>query len=178
MSRIGKTPIKLPNAVKIEQNQRHVTVKGPNGTLEMKLHESVDLELSEDQVLVVLKKEHAEKGNFHGLTRSLIDNMVFGTSSGFEKVLEMHGVGFRAALKGKLLDLQIGYSHPTQMEIPSDLSVKVEQNTVISISGADKQKVGQFAADIRSMRPPEPYKGKGIRYRNEYVRRKAGKSAK
>lgn len=178
MSRIGKKPIKLPKAVKVELKEGQVFVKGPKGDLKMPLHESVELKLNEDEILVVLKSEHEESGNFHGLMRSLIENMVEGTNNGFQKVLEMHGVGFRAAVKGKFLDLQIGYSHPTQVEIPSDLNVKVEQNTLINISGPNKQRVGQFAADIRGMRPPEPYKGKGIRYKDEYVRRKAGKSAK
>jgi len=127
--------------------------------------------------VISLVRENAEWSKFHGLYRSLINNMVEGVTKGFEKSLEMIGVGYRAAVQGRLLDLQIGLSHPTKLDIPQGIEVKVDKNTLITVSGADKQMVGQFAANIRSKKPPEPYQGKGIRYVGEYVRKKAGKAA-
>lgn len=178
MSRIGKVPIPLEKGVQVSVSGNKVVVKGPNGSLDLELLECLEVSVEEANVCVSLVEGSEEKKNFHGLFRSLINNMVIGVSKGFEKILEMHGVGFRASVQGNFLDLQVGFSHPTKLEIPQGLSVKVDKNTEITVSGADKQRVGQFAAEIREMRPPEPYKGKGIRYRNEYVRRKAGKSAK
>jgi len=177
MTRKGKVPIDIPNGVEVKVDQLVVTVKGPKGLLEQKLLKGVVAKVEDNKILVSLEESAKEMNNFHGLFHALITNMVEGTTKGFEKQLEMIGVGYRAAVKGKTLDLQVGFSHPTIVDIPEGLEVKVEKNTKISITGTDKQKVGQFAATIRSIRPPEPYQGKGIRYSGEYVRRKAGKSA-
>lgn len=177
MSRKGKLPIDLPKGVEVKVSDLEVSVKGPKGTLTQKVKSGVQVKVEQDQVHVSLKEDAADLGNFHGLYRTLIYNMVLGTTEGFEKRLEMIGVGYRAAVQGDLLDLQLGFSHPTKLSIPKGLTVKVDKSTVIVISGLDKHLVGQFAANIRSIRPPEPYQGKGIRYAGEYVRKKAGKSA-
>ncbi|MEC7839666.1 MAG: 50S ribosomal protein L6 [Chlamydiota bacterium] len=177
MSRIGKQPISLPKGVEVTFKDGIVTVKGPKGVLTQKVHINLEIKVEENEVIVSVDEKLPKGSAFHGLYRSLINNMVVGVSNGFEKKLEMIGVGYRAAVKGKDLDLQVGFSHPTLLAIPEGIDVKVEKNTHISITGTDKQVVGQFAADIRALRPPEPYQGKGIRYVGEYVRRKAGKSA-
>ena len=177
MSRIGKAPISIPKGVEVKVQGSKVSVKGTKGTLDLDLLEGIEIKVDGDQVSVLLGEKLKEQNNFHGLFRSLINNMVIGVSQGFEKILDMKGVGYRAAVQGNMLDLQVGFSHPTKLSIPEGLQVKVEKNTVIFISGADKQLVGQFAATVRAKRPPEPYKGKGIWYRGEYVRRKAGKTA-
>lgn len=176
MSRKGKLPIPLPKNVEVKVSGTEVTVKGPKGTLQQSLVPGIQVQVENQQVIVTIPEDQ-DLGHFHGLYRALIDNMVKGTTDGFEKRLEMVGVGYRAAVQGDLLDLQLGFSHPTKLPIPKGLTVKVDKNTVIIISGSDKHLVGQFAATIRSKRPPEPYQGKGIRYVNEYVRRKAGKAA-
>lgn len=178
MSRKGKMPICIPKGVEVHLQDGLVRVKGPKGELTQEVMAVIDVVQEENQLFVRLKEESRELRQFHGLYRALIANMVIGTSQGFEKRLEMIGVGYRAAVHGSLLDLQVGYSHPTQIEIPKGIEVKVEKNTQIIISGTNKQVVGQFAAEVRAKRPPEPYQGKGIRYANEYVRRKAGKAAK
>ena len=178
MSRKGRMPVVIPKGVEVKQIGNAVSVKGPKGTLTQDLVNGIVLNIEPEQLVVSVNGDTRELARFHGLYRALIDNMVIGTSKGFEKRLEMVGVGYRAAVQGNLLDLQIGFSHPTKLPIPAGLSVKVDKNTQISISGIDKQAVGQFAAQIRAMRPPEPYQGKGIRYEGEYVRRKAGKAAK
>lgn len=175
MSRKGKLPIAIPKGVEVKVDQKRIIVKGPKGTLQHDLVPEVKVHIENDMVHVGLSDENA--GNFHGLYRSIIDNMVKGASEGFEKKLEMIGVGYRAAVQGHLLDLQIGLSHPTKLPIPEGIIVKVEKNTQIMVQGADKQKIGQFASTIRATRPPEPYQGKGIRYVGEYVRKKAGKAA-
>jgi large subunit ribosomal protein L6 len=177
MSRKGKLPIPMPKGVEIKINKECVSVHGPKGTLSQNLVPGVHVEVVDGEIVVSLTEEYASEGRLHGLYRSLIDNMVLGVSKGFEKKLEMIGVGYRAAVKGHLLDLQVGFSHPTGVDIPKGIEVKVEKNTLIQITGIDKRVVGQFAADVRGMRPPEPYQGKGIRYQNEYVRKKAGKAA-
>ena len=177
MSRIGKLPIPLPKGVEVKVSGTEVSVKGPKGALTQKLVPGIRVQVEGSHVLVSLEDENADLNHYYGLYRSLINNMVVGTTEGFEKRLEMIGVGYRAAVQGELLDLQLGFSHPTQLPIPKGLTVKVEKNTLIIISGFDKHLVGQFAATIRSKRPPEPYQGKGIRYQGEYVRKKAGKSA-
>lgn len=177
MSRKGKLPISLPKGVEVKIADRMIVVKGPKGTLQQQLVPAIDVEQQEHELVVSLKESHSGEARFHGLYRTLIHNMVVGTAQGFEKKLEMIGVGYRAAVQGNLLDLQIGRSHETKLPIPEGLSVKVEKNTQLTISGADKQKVGQFAAEIRANKPPEPYQGKGIRYQGEYVRKKAGKAA-
>lgn len=177
MSRIGKAPIKLPKGVETKISKNSLSVKGPKGTITQEFGPEVAIELVDNQIVVSLKDEFLEKSNLHGLYRALIANMVLGTTTGFEKRLQMIGVGYRAAVQGNALDLQIGFSHPTKLDIPEGIQVKVDKNTLIIINGIDRQKVGQFAATVRSKRPPEPYQGKGIRYENEYVRKKAGKAA-
>lgn len=177
MSRIGKLPIPLPKGVEVKVTNAEVHVKGPKGFLHQKLIPGIQVHVEQNQVTVGLEDENGDLGQFHGLTRALIQNMVTGTVDGYEKRLEMIGVGYRAAVQGDMLDLQLGFSHPTKLHIPKGLTVKVEKNTLIIINGFDKHLVGQFAANVRSKRPPEPYQGKGIRYLGEYVRKKAGKSA-
>lgn len=177
MSRKGKLPIPLPKGVEVKVSANEIAVKGPKGSLNQALVPGIRVNVEADQIVVELDEKYAHQGNFHGLYRTLIENMVKGTTQGFETLLEMIGVGYRAAVQGQLLDLQLGFSHPTKLPIPEGLQIKVDKNTLITVSGVDKQKVGQFAATIRSMRPPEPYQGKGIRYKDEYVRRKAGKAA-
>lgn len=177
MSRKGKLPIPLPKGVEVKVSDKDVFVKGPKGSLHQPLVSGVQVNVKDNQVIVSLADEHADLNHYHGLYRTLIHNMVVGTTEGFEKRLEMIGVGYRAAVQGELLDLQLGFSHPTKLPIPKGLTVKVDKNTLITISGFDKHLVGQFAATVRSKRPPEPYQGKGIRYVGEYVRKKAGKAA-
>jgi len=177
MSRKGKMPIPLPKGVEIKINGNAVAVKGPKGNLQYDIRPGVEVAVVGDHVEVKLAQGHESEGNFHGLYRAIVANMVHGVSHGYERKLEMIGVGYRAAVQGQLLDLQIGLSHPTKLPIPEGLQVKVDKNTSITITGPDKQQVGQFAATIRSIRPPEPYQGKGIRFEGEYVRRKAGKAA-
>lgn len=177
MSRKGKQPIPLPKGVEVKVAGNEVSVKGPKGTLRQELLHGIQAKVEGSEIIVSIKDEDPKKSKFHGLYRTLLDNMVHGTTHGFEKKLEMIGVGYRAAVAGTLLDLQIGFSHPTKIPIPQGITVKVDKNTVIVISGIDKQAVGQFAATVRAIRPPEPYQGKGIRYEGEYVRKKAGKAA-
>lgn len=175
MSRKGKQPISIPKGVEVKLSGNEVHVKGPKGSLQHTLTAGINVQVDKDHIVVTTDSD--ENGHFHGLTRTLINNMVEGSTKGFETKLEMIGVGYRAAVQGNLLDLQIGFSHPTKLPIPNGLKVAVEKNTMISVTGVDKQLVGQFAAKIRSTRPPEPYQGKGIRYEGEYVRKKAGKAA-
>ncbi len=178
MSRIGRMPIAVPAGVTVdiaENNQ--VTVKGPKGTLTRVLPEEMDIKLEGDQVVVTRPNDLKKMKSLHGLTRTLINNMVVGVTEGYTKVLEVNGVGYRAAKQGKKLVLNLGYSHPVEMEDPEGLESKVEGNT-ITVSGIDKEKVGQYAAEIRETRKPEPYKGKGIKYADEVIRRKVGKTGK
>ncbi len=178
MSKLGKSPIALPKGVEVQvTNDNVVNVKGPKGLLSQQLMKGITLKQEEGSLLIEKDDKLFSNGKFHGLFRSLINNMVIGVTAGFEKRLTMIGVGYRAAVKGTKIDMQLGFSHPTELEIPTDLQVNVDKSTTIIVSGIDKQKVGQFAATIRSIRPPEPYKGKGVRYENEYVRKKAGKAA-
>lgn len=178
MSRKARVPISLPKGVAVKSDGKVVTVTGPKGTLSQDLMKEIVVAVQESVVNVTLHESKSQETNFLGLYWALISNMVKGVSEGFEKSLEMIGVGYRAAVQGGLLDLQIGLSHPTKLTIPEGLEVSVEKNTNIRIKGIDKRVVGQFAAEIRSKKPPEPYKGKGIRYKDEYVRRKAGKAGK
>jgi len=178
MSRKGRQPIELPAGVDVKVASDLITVKGPKGTLTQQLVDGVLVKIEDKQILVDVVNSTRRLRSMHGLYRTLIDNMIVGTTKGFEKTLEMVGVGYRAAVQGNFLDLQIGLSHPTKLPIPEGLQVKVDKNVNIIIGGIDKQQVGQYAAEIRAKRPPEPYQGKGIRYKNEYVRRKAGKAAK
>jgi len=177
MSRIGSQPIPVPAGVDVQVQGHNITVKGPKGTLKQDLREGVVLKIENNEIILSLADTHSDQGNFHGLYRALIHNMVEGVTKGFEKKLEMIGVGYRAAVQGKELDVQVGLSHPTKIAIPEGVQVKVDKNTSILITGADKQAIGQFAATVRAVRPPEPYQGKGIRYVGEYVRKKAGKAA-
>lgn len=176
MSRIGNKLISLPEKVSVAVSEAHVSVEGPKGKLEWDLPEGITLEQSDGEVAIKRDSEHRKVRALHGLARSLVSNMIEGVSNGFVKDLEIQGVGFRAAVKGDKLDLSLGFSHPVEHPIPAELKVTVSENTNIKVEGIDKQLVGQFAAHIRAYYPPEPYKGKGVRYVGEYVRRKAGKS--
>lgn len=178
MSRIGKKPIELPNGVKAELQGLALKVIGPKGSLSVVLHPRVKVNVAEKEVTVdVEKKEDKFERSLWGLTRSLIANAVHGVVSGFEKKLEIVGVAYRGAVAGKKLTLSLGFSHPVEVEIPEGLSAAIDKN-IITISGIDKQLVGEFAANIRALKKPEPYKGKGIKYADEVVRRKAGKVMK
>jgi len=178
MSRIGRKPIPVPDAVSVELAPGRVAVKGPKGELTQALSPDMTVEQADDGVLTVSRPtDRGEHRALHGLTRSLIANMVEGVTDGFEKRLEIQGVGYRAQLKGRNLELALGYSHPVSVEAPEGIEFEVPQPTEIIVRGIDKQLVGQVAADIRKRRPPEPYKGKGIRYRDEHVARKVGKRA-
>lgn len=178
MSRLGKSPILLPERVEVNITGGMVHVKGPKGNLSMAVHQGISVKI-EDNRLIVEKDDKVEIPKpTHGLYRALINNMIIGVSKGFEVKLGLVGVGYRATVQGQMLDLQLGFSHPTQLKIPADVTISVEKNITITISGINKHLVGQFAAKVRGMKPPEPYKGKGIRYENEFVRKKAGKAAK
>ncbi len=177
MSRIGRKPIALPDAVDVEIAPGRVAVKGPKGELTQTLSTEMKVEQSDGVLTIARPTDRGEHRALHGLTRSLIANMVEGVTDGFEKRLEIQGVGYRAQLKGRNLELALGYSHPVAVEAPEGIEFEVPQPTEIIVRGIDKQLVGQVAADIRKRRPPEPYKGKGIRYRGEHVARKVGKRA-
>ncbi len=178
MSRIGKLPISPPDGVEISLDGLHVTVKGPKGELSQTMPEGVEIGRDEDDNVVVTRLgDDREHRSLHGLVRSLIWNMVEGVSAGYEKRLELVGVGYRAQQKGSDLEIQVGYSHPINVEAPDGITLQAPTQTEIIVSGIDKQLVGQVAANIRRLRPPEPYKGKGIKYAGEVIRRKAGKAA-
>ncbi len=179
MSRKGKLPISIPKGVEVKINDQEVQVKGPKGTLSQTMQQGIVATVQDNEVLIAIAEGYKESdfGGFHGLYRALIQNLVQGTTQGFVKQLEMIGVGYRAAVQGHSLDLQLGFSHPVQLPIPQGIQVSIEKGTAITIQGINKQQVGQFAATIRAKRPPEPYQGKGIRYKGEYVRKKAGKAA-
>lgn len=177
MSRIGKQPINIPNGVDVLIEQNKVSVKGPKGELFQEIHPKVTVEKKDNQIVVMVKDPSDKlQKSLWGLFQRLILNMVKGVTEGFSRKLEVNGVGYRAVLKGNILDLQLGYSHPIEFDIPKDIEIKVEKN-IITILGADKQKVGQIAAEIRLLRKPEPYKGKGIKYAEEVIIRKVGKAA-
>ena len=179
MSRVGKQPISVPSGVEVTIDGSHVTVKGPKGTLEHTVPPSITVSREGDEIVVTRPDDERENRALHGLTRSLVANMVQGVSEGFVRELEIVGVGYRATAQGpSKLELQVGYSHPVPFEAPDGITFEVPQPTRITVRGCDKQLVGQVAANIRKIRKPEPYKGKGIRYVDEHVRRKAGKSAK
>ncbi|HET8814774.1 MAG TPA: 50S ribosomal protein L6 [Solirubrobacterales bacterium] len=177
MSRIGRKPVSLPDAVTVEIAAGNIAVKGPKGELRQTLSPDMSVEQGDGVVTVSRPTDRGEHRALHGLTRSLIANMVEGVTDGFEKRLEIQGVGYRAALKGKKLELALGFSHPVAIDAPEGIDFEVPQPTEIVVKGIDKQLVGQVAADIRKRRPPEPYKGKGIRYKDEQVLRKVGKRA-
>ena len=176
MSRIGKMPIAIPDGVTVTYRGAEVHVKGPKGSLSQRIPERISVEIGDGTVSFTRPDDRKESRALHGLARSLVANMVQGVSQPFVKELEIQGVGYRADMAGKTLKMLIGYSHPVEMEVPEGLTVSVDRNVIVKIEGIDRQKVGQFAADIRAVRPPEPYKGKGIRYVNEHVRRKVGKT--
>ena len=178
MSRIGKLPVAIPAGVEVKLEEGNViTVKGPKGTLTRKLVDDLDIKVEGSEVIVTRPSDLKRYKSLHGLTRTLIFNMVEGVTKGYTKELEINGVGYRAAKAGKKLTLTLGYSHPVEMEDPEGIETKVDGNK-ITVSGIDKEKVGQFAAEIRTKRPPEPYKGKGIKYTTETIRRKVGKTGK
>ncbi len=176
MSRIGNNPITLPGGVDVSIDGASVTVKGPKGTLERSLHDTITATLDDGVLTVARADDQRESRALHGLSRALLANMVEGVSDGFRKELQLVGVGYRAALKGKNIEIQVGFSHPVLVEATEGVDFEVPEPTKIIVSGIDKEKVGQVAANIRRIRPPEPYKGKGIRYVDEHVRKKAGKA--
>src|ERR671922_1602898 len=177
MSRIGKRPIELPAGVNVSLSPGRVMVNGPLGTLEQQVPQRMQIEQRDGEIVVTRPTERGEDRALHGLTRTLIANMVEGVTKGFEKRLELQGVGYRASLQGTDLRVDVGFSHPVVMKAPQGITFEVPTPTEIVVKGVDKQQVGQIAAEVRKVRPPEPYKGKGIRYAGEYVRRKVGKRA-
>ncbi len=179
MSRIGKMPIAIPAGVTVDVAENNkVTVKGPKGTLERVMASDMDIKVEDGQITVGRPNDLKRSKSLHGLTRTLINNMVTGVTEGYEKKLEVNGVGYRAAKQGKKLVLNLGYSHPVEMEDPEGVETVVEGQNVIFVKGIDKEKIGQYAAEIRDKRRPEPYKGKGIKYADEHIRRKVGKTGK
>lgn len=178
MSRIGKLPVEIPAGVTVEKNGQTVTVKGPKGELTRELHSNISFEVEGSQIIFTRPNESKENRSLHGTTRSLVNNMVLGVSEGFKKELELIGVGYRAQMQGDKLNLSVGLSHPVEFTASEGVSLEVPANTRIIIQGINKEKVGELAANIRAVRPPEPYKGKGIRYVDELVRRKEGKTGK
>ena len=179
MSRIGRMPIAIPSGVTVEVAENNkVTVKGPKGTLERVLTEAMDIKVDGEEVVVSRPNDLKKNKALHGLTRTLIYNMVIGVTEGYEKKLEVNGVGYRAQKQGKKLVLSLGYSHPVEMEDPEGIETVLDGQNIIIVKGIDKEKVGQYAAEIRSKREPEPYKGKGIKYDTEVIRRKVGKTGK
>jgi large subunit ribosomal protein L6 len=177
MSRIGRKPIEIPSEVNVAVDPGRVMVNGPLGELQSRIPQRIKVERDGDTLVVTRPTERGPDRALHGLTRSLVANMVEGVTKGFEKRLEIQGVGYRAALRGTSLELNVGYSHPVVKEAPPGITFEVPAPTQVVVKGIDKQQVGQIAAEIRKVRPPEPYKGKGIRYEGEYVRRKVGKRA-
>jgi large subunit ribosomal protein L6 len=176
MSRVGKKPIPIPEKIKVDYKNRVVTVQGKNGTLTQEIHPDVDVSIDKDEINVVLNDQSRKTVALQGMTRSLLNNMVTGVANGFERVLEINGIGYRAEVKGKSIVFNLGYSHPIDFPLPEGVSAQVEKNNVVKINGIDKQLIGQTAARIRQLRPPEPYKGKGIKYAEEHIMRKAGKT--
>jgi large subunit ribosomal protein L6 len=178
MSRVGKKPIPIPDGVEVQISGQTVAVKGPRGQLRRTVTDRVDLKLEEGVLTLERRDESRESRALHGLSRALLANAVTGVAEGFRRELSIVGVGYRAALRGSDLEMQLGFSHPVTVPAPEGISFEVPEPTRVVVSGIDKEQVGQVAADIRKLRPPEPYKGKGVRYANEVVRRKAGKAGK
>ena len=178
MSRIGNKPIAIPAGVEIKIEGNKVTVKGPKGTLSNEFAPAITIAQEGNEIIVTRPSDEAEHRSLHGLTRTLVSNMVIGVTEGYKKELEVNGVGYRASKQGKDLVMNLGYSHPVVMPEIEGISIEVPNPNLIVISGPDKQKVGQFAAEVREKRPPEPYKGKGVKYAGEYIRRKEGKAGK
>jgi large subunit ribosomal protein L6 len=177
MSRIGKQPIAIPDGVNVAVDPGRVTVNGPLGELTQNVPARIMIEKEDGQLVVKRPTERGDDRALHGLTRSLVANMVEGVTNGFEKRLEIQGVGYRASLRGTALELNVGYSHPVVIDAPAGIMFEVPAQNEVVVKGIDKQQVGEIAAEVRDVRPPEPYKGKGIRYQGEYVRRKVGKRA-
>ncbi|UTW11051.1 50S ribosomal protein L6 [Marinobacterium rhizophilum] len=175
MSRVGKKPVVVPAGVDLKVDGLTITAKGKNGLLSLDVHPTVEVKQEESTLLFAPRDKSKLANALSGTTRSLVSNMVFGVSEGFKKTLELQGVGYRVALKGNALNLTLGFSHPVEYELPEGITAECPNQTTIVISGADKQRVGQVAAEVRGFRPPEPYKGKGVRYADEYVRRKEAK---
>lgn len=179
MSRIGRLPIAIPNGVTVTVSPENVvTVKGPKGEITKTMHPNIDIAVEENSVIVTRKNDEKQNRSLHGLTRSLVNNMVVGVTEGYEKKLELVGVGYRAQLQGKKLVLNLGFSHPVEIEAKEGIEFQLDGANKITVKGIDKELVGAVAADIRSWRKPEPYKGKGIKYENETIRRKEGKTGK
>jgi len=178
MSRIGRLPIRLPDGVSVNKNSENIIVKGPHGVLEREIPEIINVEILDDQVIVTPIIQSRLSREFHGLFRTLINNMVVGVSKRFNKQLELKGVGYRCQVNNNVITLNLGYSHPIEMKIPVQIDVKVENNTSILVTGIEKEKVGLFASQIRGFRPPEPYNGKGVLYKDEVIIRKVGKVGK
>jgi large subunit ribosomal protein L6 len=179
MSRIGKLPITVPSGVDVNIDGQAVSIKGPKGTLTLTIAEPIVLEKAEDGTLEVKRPDDERRSrSLHGLSRTLVHNMVIGVTQGYEKKLEIHGVGYRVALKGSDLEFALGYSHPVKVEAPEGITFVVENPTRFSVQGIDKQQVGEISANIRKLRKPDPYKGKGVRYSGEKIRRKVGKTGK
>ena len=176
MSRVGKKPITIPAKTKVSFSENLLTVQGEKGTLKRTIHPEMNLKIDKDLINVLMDGNDRNSRALQGLTRSLVANMVEGVSKGFERVLEINGIGYRAETKGNTLVLNIGFSHPVNIDLPDGISATVDKNTVIKLAGIDKEKLGHVAASIRRLRPPEPYKGKGIKYAKEYIRKKAGKT--
>ncbi len=177
MSRIGRKPVPILKGVKVEKKDGTISVTGPKGSLSTKVHPAIQFEVQADQILLTRTSDEKPAAALHGLWRALINNMIRGVTEGFQKKLEIVGVGYKAELRGRKLQLTLGYSHPILFGPPEGIKIEVPQPTNITVSGADRQLVGQVAAKIRSFRPPEPYKGKGVMYEGEFIRRKAGKAA-
>ncbi len=178
MSRVGSAPITIPSGVIVEKNGKEVLVNGPKGSLKLTIYPEVDMEIEGDKILVTRKNDQKKSKALHGLTRNLINNMVIGVAQGWSKKLELVGVGFRAQGGGETLTLNVGYSHPVTIKAPQGVNFQVTDNTKITVSGIDKALVGQVAANVKKVKKPDAYKGKGVRYEGEYIRRKAGKSGK
>ena len=178
MSRIGRLPITIPGGVTVTQDNRVVTVKGPKGELELSIPEPIEVAIEESTITVTRPDDERESRALHGLVRTLINNNIVGVTDGFQKTLEVVGTGYRVASKGQSLEFALGYSHSITVDPPEGVTFSVEGNDKVTVSGIDKQAVGEAAANIRKLRKPEPYKGKGVRYEGEYVRRKAGKAGK
>jgi large subunit ribosomal protein L6 len=178
MSRIGKLPVAIPKDVKVDFNNNLISAAGPKGSLDLKIPDTIDVKIQDGEILVLKRDDSRDSRRVQGLIRSLVDNVISGVSKGFEKKLNIVGVGYKAAVKGDVLNMALGYSHPINYKIPSGINIDVDRLTSITVSGLDKQLVGSVAAKIRSFRPPEPYKGKGIKYKEEFIKRKVGKAGK
>lgn len=176
MSRVGKKPVQIPDQTTVSYKERTITVKGKKGSLSLDVHPDVDLKIEKDRIDVIPNMDNRKTRALQGMTRSLVDSMVTGVSRGFERVLEISGIGYRAEVKGKSILFNLGYSHPIDFPLPAGITATIEKNNIVKLAGIDKHLLGQTAARIRQLRPPEPYKGKGIKYAEEHIQRKAGKT--